>query len=77
MKTLDDIRAAYPHLGLALYAYVPGGPFVLECLSTDGKTFKFTGATEADAVAAAFPDEDTPAPPPPATAVSPPTNVFE
>lgn len=73
MNTLDDIRAAYPHLGLGLYALDPRGPVILECLSADGKTFKFTGATEAEAVALAFPDEDTPTPPKPAPTVSPPS----
>lgn len=68
MKTLDEIRAKYPHLGLALYAYEPGGMVTLECHS--GKeVFVFVGPTEAEAVSAGFPDED-PAPiEPPASSV--------
>lgn len=59
MKSLDDIRAAYPHLGLACYAYAPHGPVTLEILPPDGgKPIKFVGPTEAAAVAAAFPAED-------------------
>jgi hypothetical protein len=58
MNTLDDIRTKYPHLGVSLYALDPGKPVTLELLAPDGKLFSFTGATEAEAVAAAFPDED-------------------
>lgn len=59
MKTIDDIRAKYPHLGLALYGLEPGKPVTLELLTPDGKVFPFKAATEAEAVALAFPDEDT------------------
>jgi hypothetical protein len=59
MNTLDDIRAKYPHLGVSLYALEPGKPVTLELLAPDGKLFTFTGATEAEAVAAAFPDEES------------------
>ncbi len=54
MKTLDEVRAKYPHLGVALYAYTPNGEVTLECLSADGKTFKFVGPTEAAAIRAAL-----------------------
>jgi hypothetical protein len=39
--TLDDLRAKYPHLGFALYAYTPLGNVTLECLTADGTTYKF------------------------------------
>lgn len=58
--TLDDARAAFPRLGLALYAYEPGGPLTLEVHSADGQTFSFTGATEAAVIARAFPSLATP-----------------
>lgn len=74
MKTLDDVRAKYPHLGLALYAYEPGKPVTLEVIASDGKTFSFAGPTEAAAIAAAFEDDEAPpAPVTPATTV----NVFD
>lgn len=56
MATLDDVRAAYPHLGVALYAYTPGGAVTLECHAPNGRTFKFTGPTEAAAIKSAFPE---------------------
>lgn len=63
MNTLDELRAAYPHLSLALYAYTPGGPVTLECIVNGEVIGKFTGRTEAEAINAAFPDEDeTPEP---------------
>jgi hypothetical protein len=90
MKSLDDVRARYPHVGLALYAYEPGKPVTLECIGADGKTFKFTGRTEADAISKAFDEDDAPsvAPTPsPAPAerglhtydqtTPPPTSVFD
>jgi hypothetical protein len=63
--TLDDLRAAAPDLGFALYAYDPGGPVTLEIHAAEG-VFTFTGPTEAAAVEAAFPrteePDDVPAP---------------
>lgn len=76
MKTLDDIRAAYPHLGTALYAYTPLGPVTLEILPPDGgKPIQFVAQTEAAAVALAFPDEEPE--PAAATPPAPTTNVFD
>lgn len=81
LRTLDDIRAKYPHLSLALYAYDPGGPVTLELLSADGTwRQQFNAASEELAVAAAFADEDDDAPGTeiPASAPEPPTtNVFD
>lgn len=51
--TFDDIRAAYPALGLALYAYEPG-VVTLELLH-DGNTLQFTGPTAQAAIDLAFP----------------------
>ena len=52
--TLDDLRAAHPDLGFALYAYDPRGPVTLEVHAAEG-VFTFIGSTEAEAIAAAFP----------------------
>ena len=52
--TLDDLRAAHPDLGFALYAYDPRGPVTLEVHAAEG-VFSFIGSTEAAAIAAAFP----------------------
>lgn len=65
--TFDEIRAANPELGLALYAMEPGGPITLEVYTPDGQTFSWTGPTEAHVLALAFPEPtpekpDTPEP---------------
>lgn len=65
-RSLDDIRAERPELGLALYAYDPGGIVTLEVLH-GGETFTFTGATESDVINAAFPPAQEAAAPPPST----------
>jgi hypothetical protein len=76
--TLDDLRAKYPHLGFAVYAYTPGGPVTLECLTPDGTTYKFHGPTEAAAIAAGFAEEDeTPVEPPSPPPAPPPVSVFD
>lgn len=71
--SLDDARAAFPKLGLAVYAYEPGGPVTLEVHSADGQTFPFTGPTEAAVVARAFPSLAPPDPEP----EQPQPNVFD
>lgn len=58
---LDDLRAARPELGLALYAFEPGGEVTLE-VHHEGKVYPFKGATEAEAILAAFPMEEPPEP---------------
>lgn len=63
--SLDDVRAAYPHLGLAVYAYEPGGPVTLE-IHAAGQVFAFEAATEAEAVVTALPELEP----------QPPTDVF-
>lgn len=55
--TLDDARAAHPHLGFAVYAMEPGSGVTLEVHAPDGTVFTFRGASEADALLAAFPPE--------------------
>lgn len=60
MKSLDEVRAKYPHLGMTLYAIEPGKPVTLEIITPDQRLFSFVGATEEAAIAVAFPDEDTP-----------------
>lgn len=69
LRSLDEVRAAFPQLGLALYAYEPGGPVTLEIHAPEG-VFTFSAETEELAIAAAFPEP--PPPPPP-----PPVNVFD
>ena len=54
--TLDDIREACPDLGFGVYAYDPRGPVTLEVHAAEG-IFTFHGATEAEAIAAAFPQQ--------------------
>ncbi len=74
MKTLDELRAKYPHLGVALYAYDPGKPVTLELIAPDGKSYSFKGATETAAIAAAGLEDDVEATPP--VAPAPTADVF-
>jgi|APThiThiocy_ev2_2_1041544.scaffolds.fasta_scaffold38821_2 hypothetical protein len=68
--TLDHLRAAYPALGFALYAYDPGGRVTLEI--HDGKdVFTFSGATEAEVISVAFPESVVSQPLPNGESVSP------
>jgi hypothetical protein len=66
---LDALRAKYPHLGFAVYAYDPKGPVTLECITAEGKTFQFQGPTLAEAIAIGFAETDIP--------VSADTSVFD
>lgn len=68
--TFDDIRAAYPGFGLAVYAYEPGRPVIVEVHAPDGNRFEFRGPTLDAALAQAFPATE-PEPEPP------PENVFD
>lgn len=72
----DTLRAKYPHLGYAAYAYVPGGPVTLECITPEGQTFKFTGPTMLLAIDAGFPEDDV-EPSPDLTDASPAGSVFD
>lgn len=75
--TLDDARAAFPKLGLALYAYDAGGPVTLEIHTADGQTFPFVGPTEAAVVARAFPSLAAAPVEPDPTPEPTTTNVFD
>lgn len=76
--SLDDIRAAFPQLGLAVYAFDPGGPVTLEVHAADGQVFPFEGATFAAVAARAFPSLARPPDPPPVPEPAPTTtNVFD
>ena len=59
--TLDELRDAHPDLGFAVYALEPAGLVTLE-IHFDGDFRTWTGPTEIDVLAQAFP----PAPPEPA-----------
>lgn len=52
--TLDELRVSRPTLGFAVYAYTPGGAVTLE-VHDKGEIYSFVGATEAEAIARAFP----------------------
>jgi hypothetical protein len=54
MRTLDELRAAFPYLGFGLYALDPDGPVTLE-IHVDGEVYDFTAGSEAAAIALAFP----------------------
>lgn len=53
----DTIRKQNPDIGLAIYALEPGGPVTLEIITPDEQVFTFRGATQAEALAKAFPPE--------------------
>lgn len=66
ISSIDAARAAYPHVGLALYAIEPGGSVTLEVTAPDGRMWTFRGRTEAAALAKAFPPENETPPDEPA-----------
>lgn len=72
--TLDDIRAAQPALGFALYALEPGGTVTLEVMTPDGQIFRFDGPSEAAVLAVAFPPAEADAPEHPEPSVE--TDIF-
>ena len=76
---LDDIRARYPHLGLAVYAMAPGQPVTVETY-VDGQIFSFVGDTVDAALTKAFPemtDIGMPISEPEPEAPAPETNDFD
>lgn len=79
MIDFDTLRAKYPHLGYAAYAYDPGGPVTIECITADGKSFKFTGPTMLAAIAEGFPEDSAEPEPTEAPAPSEPagSSVFD
>ena len=63
--SIDAIRAAYPHLRVALYAYELRGPFVLELIAPDDQSFIFTAPTAHAAAVMACPELFATEPPDP------------
>lgn len=72
--SLDDLRRERPDLSLALFAMEAGQPVTLE-IYHGGQVYTFRGATEADAILAAFPPPEASqnATPTPAT----PDSIFD
>lgn len=62
--TLDELRREMPGVGLAVYAIDPSGPVTFEVYPPDGEVYSFTAATEAEAIAKAFPVGEPLAPEP-------------
>lgn len=78
MKTLDDVRAKYPHLGVMACALRPGDRMTIQFFDKTGAVVgEFVGATEAEAIGEAFGDEDEKPAPPAATPSPPTTSVFD
>lgn len=77
-SSLDEARAAYPHLGFALYALEPGGAVTLEIHAPDGQMFTARAKTEAAALAKMFPPEMADEPDEPEVSASPKetTDIF-
>ncbi len=74
---VDDLRRAYPHLGLSLYALEPTGAVTLEVHTPDGQYRSFVGATVQETLERAFPryfEPETEMEQEPAT---PPPNAFD
>jgi hypothetical protein len=65
--TLDELRAANPELGFAIYALEPGAGVTFEIYTSDGQVFTWKDATAAGAIAQAFP----PAPSEPSSEIEP------
>ena len=59
--TLDEIRTRFPFLAVAVYAFEPGGPVTVEVVSGE-TTYTKSAPTEAEALAALFPEAPPPAP---------------
>ena len=55
MTRLDELRAAHPELGFAVYAIDPATPVTLEIYTPDGQVYRFDGPTEAAVLNRAFP----------------------
>jgi len=70
-ERVDAIRAENPELGIAIYAYEPGGAVTLELISAAGETYTFTGLTLREALDAAFPTAAPEAEP------EPTANIFD
>ena len=77
--TLDDLRARYPGLGFALYAYGPTEPMTLEVMTEEGKTYTFEGNSEHNTILTGFPElaYPEPEPPPEASSAPPAPGLFD
>lgn len=53
---IDKLRTAYPHLGVAVYAYKPGPFVVLELHAPDSDPVQIHGKTVEECVLSAFPE---------------------
>lgn len=73
--TIDDLRAAHPELGFALYAMEPGKPVTFEVYTPDGQVYSFTGASAEGAMGQAFPPSEIA--PEPAQQPTPAASVFD
>lgn len=74
---MDELRAAMPDFGFALYAFEPGGDVTLEVITPDGQTFQFVGPTEAAVIARALPGAAEPAALPAETAIPAAPSIFD
>ena len=70
MAGFDDLRSAYPHLGVAVYAYGPGEPVTLEIITPDGQIHSRTAPSLTDVLADLFPELAKPIEPAPPEEVS-------
>lgn len=78
MNSFDLIRAAFPNLGVGVYAMDPGGPVTVEVYDPSGQTFSWEGPTLQAALDAAFgPAPAEPPQDPPPAVVETPSNVFD
>ena len=59
--SFDDVRAGWTGIGLALYAFEPGGEVTLE-IHSEGQVYTFNAPTAEAAFAIAFPPGNRPAP---------------
>jgi hypothetical protein len=51
---IDSLRTRYPHLGLAVYAIVPGGVVTVEVFTPDGSVISKQAPTEREAIELLF-----------------------
>lgn len=58
MATFDDLRAAYPRTGFAVYAYAPGEPVTIEAHTEDGQVLAMTHPTLAGCLAVLLPSPE-------------------
>ena len=75
-KSLDEIRAENPDIGVAVYAYSPGEPVTLEAHTPDGGVFTWTAPTLMDAIREAFPTMTDTAEDPALPEPTQPTDIF-